>query len=98
MAGRVDYRTAATVYERGRALTTGDLQHWKDAISAIVPPDVGTVLDLGAGLLACATRRYRLVLAASWIICRPVWPSGVSSPSRHGPCDHDCCRPECTNA
>jgi ubiquinone/menaquinone biosynthesis C-methylase UbiE len=49
MASRVDYRTAATVYEQGRALAAGDLEHWRRAVHAIVPSDFGTVLDLGAG-------------------------------------------------
>jgi ubiquinone/menaquinone biosynthesis C-methylase UbiE len=49
MVGRVDYRTAARVYERGRALPREDLDRWQEAVVRLLPPVVNRVLDLGAG-------------------------------------------------
>jgi len=70
MAGRVDYRTAASVYEQGRALATEDLEQWRRAIHAIVSPDFGTVLDLGAGT-GIFTRAWRDWGARHVIACEP---------------------------
>jgi SAM-dependent methyltransferase len=49
MAARVDYESSARRYAQGRALTTDDLTHWREAVAGFVRPSIGTVVDLGAG-------------------------------------------------
>jgi ubiquinone/menaquinone biosynthesis C-methylase UbiE len=70
MGSRVDYRTPATVYERGRALDAKDLEQWRRAVNSIVSSDYGTVLDLGAGT-GIFTRAWRDWGARRVIACEP---------------------------
>ena len=70
MAGRVDYRKAATVYELGRALPSEDLERWRCAIAGIVSASFGTVLDLGSGT-GIFTRAWSDWGARAVIACEP---------------------------
>lgn len=78
MGDRVDYRTAARVYEQGRALPQADLEHWHEAVGRFVPPVLETVLDLGAGtgIFARAWSTWGAHLVAA---CEPSGPMRVEA-------------------